>query len=161
MVGRIVVGFVAAVLAVLVFHQTGGMAAKALGLLPATWAPYNMTEFKGALPAATSVFTSLGFAGMPTLVNTMFWGGVWGIVFGLTHGLFPGGSMIVKGLVLGVIIALFNWTLLPFIQGSLRGIPNQVYFAGGVPMRMLTTLFFALPFGFGTGLFYGLLRRNA
>jgi hypothetical protein len=157
---RIIVGFIAAVIAVLVFHQPGGIAAKALGYVPATYTPYNMAEFKGALPAATNLFKSLGFAGVPILVNQMFWGGVWGVVFGLLYSALPGRQAVVKGLALGIIVALFNWTLLPFIQGSLRGIPNQVYFGGGNLQRILTTLFFALPFGIGTGLIYGLLRRD-
>ncbi len=161
MFARIVVGFIAGVLAVLVFHQTGGIAAKALGYLPATWVPYNMTEFKGAAGAATDLFRSLGFNGMPNLFNSLFWGGIWGVVFGAIHPKLPGGALIVKGLVLGIIIALFNWTILPFIQGQIRGMPNQAYFGGGNVQRMITTLFFALPFGVGAGLFYSLLRRRA
>jgi hypothetical protein len=157
--GRIIAGFVAAMLAVLFFHQVGGIAAKQLGLLPATWVPYNMAPFNGALPAATGLMKNLGFAGWPILFNLLFWGGVWGIVFAVINPALPSGSMIGKGIVFGLIVALFNWTALPFIQG-LRGIPNQVYFGGFVAPRMLTTLIFALPFGIGTGLFYGLLRRN-
>jgi hypothetical protein len=158
--GRIIAGFVAAMLAVLVFHQPAGIAAKTIGLLPATWTPYNMTALNSALPAVAGALKSLGFAGWPVIFNQLFWGGMWGILFALIHPMLPGRSMIVKGLSLGIVIAIFNWTLLPYIQGSLRGLPNQVYFGAGDPLRMAATLIFAVPFGLGTGLFYGLLRRN-
>jgi hypothetical protein len=159
--GRIIAGLLAAMLAVLFFHQPAGIVAKAFGLLPATWMPYNMAAHNGALPAVANAMKSAGFAGWPVLFNGLVWGGVWGIVFALINPALPGRAMILKGVAFGLVVAIFNWTALPYIQGTLRGLPNQAYFAGFVPLRMATTLAFAVPFGIGTGLFYGLLRRKS
>lgn len=51
-----------------------------------------------------------------------------------------------------------NWIVLPYIQ-TWRGIPNQTYFAGFVPQRMLIGLAFQLAFGLGLAIFYRMLRR--
>lgn len=156
--GRIFAGFLAGVLAVLVFHQPMGILLAKAGLLP-TFAPYNMAAHATANPAVAAFFNSVGFAGWPVIFNACFWGGVWGIVFALLYGIIPGGNAIVKGLVFGFLLILIsNWIVLPYIQ-TWRGIPNQVYFAGFNPQRMAIGLAFQLAFGLGLAIFYRMLRR--
>ena len=72
MLGRFVIGFIAAMLAVLVFHQPIGMLCKALGLIP-QYTPYNMAAHPTAAPALASMFKGFGFAGWPSLFNLLFW----------------------------------------------------------------------------------------
>ena len=91
MLGRFVIGFIAAMLAVLVFHQPIGMLCKALGLIP-QYTPYNMAAHPTAAPALASMFKGFGFAGWPSLFNLLFWGGLWGGLFGLFHDKLPGAS---------------------------------------------------------------------
>ena len=158
--GRIVTGFIAAMLAVVFFHQPIGLLCKYLGLIP-QFNAYSMAAHATAVPAVAAFFKGLGFAGWPVMFNNLFWGGLLGGLFGLINHKLPSGIMMVKGLIFGLIVVVVsNWLLLPFIQ-DLRGIPNQVYFAGFNPMRMLAGAMIVGGFGLGTGLFYGILRRNA
>ena len=62
---RLLLGFVAAFLATLIFHQIGLEICHLVGLTPNT--PYN---FKGVAPF-----------GVPQVISLAFWGGVWGFVF--------------------------------------------------------------------------------
>ena len=67
--------------------------------------------------------------------------------------------MWLRGLIFGLIIAVFsNWMVVPFIKGVVFGMPNQAYFAGFVPGRMLTNLAIQGGFGAALGLLYGLMR---
>lgn len=75
---RLLLGFVAAFLATLVFHQIGLEVCHLIGLTPNT--PYN---FKGIPPF-----------GVPQVISLAFWGGVWGFLFVLAEPWFerfPGG----------------------------------------------------------------------
>lgn len=157
--GRIVAGFIAGILAVLVFHQGAGILLAKAGLIP-SYSPYNMAAHATAHPAVAAFFKSVGFAGWPVIFNQAFWGGVWGILFALLYGIIPGGNAIVKGLVFGVLLVIVsNWVVLPYVQ-TMRGIPNQTYFAGFVPQRMLIGLAFQCAYGLGLAIFYRMLRRT-
>lgn len=159
MIGRVVAGFLAGILAVLVFHQLTGIALARAGLLP-TFNAYNMAAHPTALPAVTAFFKSIGFTGWPSIFNQAFWGGIWGIVFALLYGIIPGRGAIVKGLVFGILLVIIsNWIVLPYVQ-TMRGLPNQVYFAGFVPQRMLIGLLLQMAFGLGLAIFYRMLRRD-
>lgn len=57
-------GFIAGAIAVVVVHQSVVYALVATGMLPATSIPWNLKPY--------------GPLGVPTVVNTMFWGGLWG-----------------------------------------------------------------------------------
>jgi hypothetical protein len=65
---RLVLAFVAGVLAVPIFHQVLLWILHAAGLVPI--APFNV--------ARTKPF------GVPEIISISFWGGVWGVIFALT-----------------------------------------------------------------------------
>lgn len=156
---RLLLGFLAAVLAVLLVHQPIIHTLAGMGMIQGR--AYNMAALGTAPLALTTFMKSLGFAGWPILFNTMFWGGVWGVIFALVHHRLPGGLLILKGLVFGLLILVFsNWIGLPFIRGTLLGMPNNPYFAGFVPDRMLAGALIVGGFGAGLGFLYSVLRRD-
>lgn len=166
---RVIVGFIAGGLAVLLAHEPIIMLLVKNGILPATAVPYNMAPLARAPAAVTDAMKNLGFLGLPTLFNSVFWGGLWGVVFSLVHPRLPGGMMLIKGLIFGILVVIFsNWLILPFIRGTLLGLPNISYFAGAITqnplrvdwMRLLPSLLILSGFGTGLGLIYGLLRRD-
>ena len=144
---RLALGFIAAAVAVVVAHQVIIFLLTKAGILPAATVAWNMKPY--------------GPFNVPTLVNSMFWGGLWGALFGLIHERLPGGALWLKGLVYGLLIVIVsNWTLLPLIRRAL-GVTNAAqiaFFSGFDPMRMLAVLLILGGFGIGTGIIYGLLR---
>jgi hypothetical protein len=144
--GRIVLGFTAAAISVLVVHEGIIFALNAAGYVPTRgWA---MTP---AIPPF----------GVPRLVNNVFWGGLWGVLFALVYDWIPGGAAWLKGLIFGLfIVVASNWSLLPLIRGKLFGVPNQVLFGGWVPMRMAIVVCIVGGFGLGLGIVYGLIARK-
>ena len=147
-VGRIVLGFIAAAISVLVVHETIIYLLNAAGYIPGRgWA---MTP---AIPPWN----------VPRLVNNVFWGGLWGVLFALLYDRIPGGMAWLKGLIFGLfIVVVSNWTLLPLIRGQVFGItrPPQVLFGGFDPTRMVIVVLIVGGFGLGLGVIYGLLARK-
>ena len=149
--GRMVLGFIAAAISVLIVHQGIVYGLTATGYLPGPNRAWSMTA---TIPPY----------GVPYLVNTVFWGGLWGVLFALIHRWLPGGWMWLKGLIFGLLIVLIsNWTLLPLIKGQVFGVtrPPQVLFSGYDPMRMLIVVLIVGGFGLGLGIIYGLIARNS
>lgn len=147
-VGRIVLGFVAAVIAVLVVHEGIIYLLTAGGYLP----PPNR---------AWSMAPPVPPYGVPRLVNNAFWGGLWGILFALVYDWIPVGMSWLKGLIFGLfIVVVSNWILLPLIKGRVFGQPNQVLFGGMNQTRMLIVVAIVGGFGLGLGIIYGLIARN-
>src|SRR4029453_17359829 len=134
-----IVGFVAGALGVLVFHQLGFWLAKELGLLNAQL--YSMRP----VPPW----------GVPTIVSQAFWGGLWGIAGAFLIERLPGVLHGALGWMLfaGVIVTLVNW----FIVLPIKGAP----IGGGFRMNALVVvpIVYAV-WGFGMGLFAGLLRTG-
>ncbi|MBV1797371.1 hypothetical protein [Siccirubricoccus sp. G192] len=135
---RALFGFIAAVLAVLTFHQGMWALLYAAGMLPR--APFPM------LP--TSPF------GVPLILSLCFWGGLYGLVFGL---LLPRPPRQVPtwllGLGLGLVAALVSW----FIVAPLKGQPVA---AGFVPQRILISVLINGAWGIGVGLILPALLRT-
>lgn len=100
---RIALGFFAAVVSVLIFHQgmwsiLHYMALPGLGMPP----PYPM----GPVPPF----------GVPRIVDLCFWGGVWGALFGAVwRG--PRTSTWWAGIILGIAAALTGLFIVPAIKG--------------------------------------------
>lgn len=141
----LVLGFIAAGIAVLTVHQAIVYGLVGAKFLPPTSQPWST--------AAIAPF------GIPKILNDVFWGGLWGALFAAIWPKIPGGSMWLRGLLYGLMIAVVsNWILLPFIRGTLLSMPRQVFFAGFDPTRMAATLLILGGFGLATGLIYGLLR---
>jgi hypothetical protein len=108
-IGRIVLGFIAAAISVVVVHQSIVYGLTIAGVIRGQ--PWSMAPF--------------GPFGIPTIANSVFWGGLWGALFGLIHDRLPGDSSAIKGLVYGLLIVVFsNWLLLPLIRGQIFGQPN-------------------------------------
>ena len=150
MVLRIVFGFLAAVLAVLIVHQPTIAALAAAKILPPTAVAFNMEAFKTAPVFLTQAFTAIGFKGWPVLFNLMFWGGMWGIFYGVALAPLSMASWL-KGLLLGLLVVVAgNWILVPLIKGG-------PLFSGFDPLRMSITALINMPFGIATGIIYGLV----
>lgn len=142
---RVVLGFIAAAISVLVVHQGIIYLLTAGGYIPGR--PWSMTH---TIPPFR----------VPYLVNSVFWGGLWGILFAFIHQWLPGGMMWLKGLIYGLLmVVVSNWILLPLIKGQVFGVPNQVLFAGFNPTRMLIGAIIVGGFGLGLGFIYGLIAR--
>jgi hypothetical protein len=130
-------GFVAAVIAVLTFHQ--GMVAllHALGLVPL--APYR-----------TSPVPPFG---VPWIANLCFWGGLYGIVFGLLAPRFAW-PMWVCGLITGIIAALVGMFIV-------AGIKHNPIANGWQPWPIARSLLINGSWGLGLGLILPLLMPRA
>jgi hypothetical protein len=142
--GRIVLGFIAAAITVLIVHES----------------IIYLLFMAGYLPnVAWSMTPRIAPFGVPRLVNTVFWGGLWGALFALVYNWIPGAAAWLKGLIFGLfIVVVSNWTLLPLVKGGVFGQPNQVLFADWNPQRMLITIAIVGGFGLGLGIVYGLIR---
>lgn len=146
---RILLGFIAGAIAVATVHQAIVWGLVNAAWLPATAQPWNMKPY--------------GPLGVPTIANSMFWGGLWGALFGLIWDKLPGGAIWVRGLVFGLLITLIsNFTLLPIIRKAL-GVTNPAQialFAGGDPKRMLAVALILGGFGMALAAIYGLMARR-
>ncbi|HYU11314.1 MAG TPA: hypothetical protein VEK82_01985 [Stellaceae bacterium] len=134
---RLLLGFVAAFLATLTFHQIGIWVLHAVGLT-------------GATPWVTTPIPPLG---VPSVLSLAFWGGLWGIVFVLIERWLarcPGGYW-VGAVVFGAIVpTLVFW----FVVLPLRGAPV----GGGFrwPGVLVGPIVDGL-WGLGTAVFLGVL----
>lgn len=129
--GRVVSGFCAGFIAVLVFHQVMLALLHAAGITPAV--PYSTR--------ATAPW------GVPQVWSLAFWGGVWGVVFAI---LWPAissrGRYVFTGLVFGAIApTLVAW----FVVAPLKGAPIA---GGGHPAAIATALLVNAAWGVGTAL---------
>jgi len=144
--GRIVLGFVAAAITVVVAHE---------GII-------YLLAIAGFIPnRAWSMTPAIPPWGVPRLINNIFWGGLWGVLFALVYEKIPGGAGWLKGLIYGLfIVVVSNWVLLPLIKGQIFGQANQVLFSGWDPQRMLVTLAIIGGFGIGLGIIFGVIARG-
>lgn len=152
---RIVGGFVAGALAVLIFHQGMYVLIQQLlkmgilGAPPLGGTPWNM----GPDPAAF---------GLPRILNQAFWGGLWGILFAFLIDRMPGGIALIKGLIFGIVFPMLlgGWIFIALI----KGVPM---FSGAMakgPFNIMALrngfLLNGLAFGIGLGLLYPLIART-
>jgi hypothetical protein len=137
---RALLGFAAAVVSVLTFHQ-------------GTWA---ILHAAGLMPPAPFPTRPVPPSGVPQVASLCFWGGLYGAAFGLALPRLPRAPTWLLGLGLGLLAALVGW----FVVAPLRGQPM----AGGfVPARMLVSVLINGAWGIGVGLILPLLlgRRTA
>ena len=149
---RVVGGFIAGALAVLIFHQGMYVLMQQAGL-PLGGTAFNMSPDKAAY-------------GMPRLLNQMFWGGLWGIVFAYMIDRLPGPN-VVRGLIFGMVFPMLlgSWLILALIKGT--PIFSGAMAKGGFNILALRNGFLlnGLAFGIGLGLLYPAIagmfsRRN-
>lgn len=132
---RALLGFTAAVISVLIFHQ--GM-----------WA---LLHFAGLMPPPYSI-TPTSPLGIPAIVSGCFWAGLYGAAFGL---LAPrlGAPLWLCGLMLGLIATVVGWVVVAPLKG-------QPVFGGFVPINMLRPVLIVGAWGLGVGLILPLLMRR-
>ncbi len=139
---RAAIGFLAAVLSVLVFHQGMILFLRETGLFgfPRTALVWNLA----ANPRAF---------GLPTLLNQCFWGGLYGAAFGI---LAPRARlpMWLSGLITGAATTLVGM----FVIAAIRGTPIA---AGWQLLPWLRGLSIGIPFGIGVWLFYTAITSRA
>lgn len=143
-VARIVGGFLAGALAVLIFHQ--GMylliqqlqKAQMLGAPLLSGVPWNMSPDANAF-------------GMPRTLNQAFWGGLWGIVFAHLINLMPGPN-VVRGFVFGCIFPMLlgSWLIVSLIKG--QPLFADAFGKNGFNIMRLRNGFLLNGVGFGIGL---------
>jgi hypothetical protein len=134
---RLLLGFVAAFLATLTFHQIGIWGLHAVGLTVATpWTTTPIPPF-----------------GVPSVISLAFWGGVWGVLFVLIERVLarsPGGYW-VGATLFGAIVPTL---VLMFVVFPLKGRP----LGGGFAWQLIVTLLIAHGlWGLGTAVFLGVL----
>jgi len=133
---EMILGFIAAAVAVVAVHQSIIFVLNKAGVLPNK--PWSMDP--------------IGQFGIPTIVNSIFWGGLWGVVFAILHDVLPGNATWIKGLVFGLLIALIsNFTLLPLIKGT-------PLFMGYDVKKIVGVLIVLSGFGMATAAIYDILR---
>jgi hypothetical protein len=128
---KLLLGFVAGFVAVLLFHQPALALLANIGLTEAT--TYSMRP--------TPPF------GVPQVLSISFWGGVWGVLYALVESRFPrGAGYWIYAFLFGAILAtLVAW----FVVAPLKGAPV----AGGWEIsRMMTGFLVNGAWGVGTGL---------
>jgi hypothetical protein len=130
---RALLGFLAAVLSVLIFHQ--GMVA--------------LLYVVGAISSAPYAITPVGPFAVPRIIDLCFWGGVYGILFGIALPSLPRRPMWLKGLLLGLIAAVVGW----FVVAPLKGLPVA---AGWSPNAMMMSVLINGAWGIGVGIFWKL-----
>jgi hypothetical protein len=137
---KLILGFIAGVIAVLLFHQP------ALGFL----------AHVGVVKAGTYSFAATGPLHVPQVISLSFWGGVWGVLFAAVESRFPRGARYwVYALAFGAIVpTLVAW----FVVAPIKGLPIA---AGWQVNRMITGLVINGAWGLGTALLLALGLRFA
>ena len=135
---KLVLGFVAGFLAVLLFHQPAVVLLAHAGLIKA--GVYSL--------AATPPF------GVPQVISLSFWGGIWGIVLALVEQRFPrGGFYWLYAFLFGAIFpTLVAW----FVVSPLKHLPTA---AGWQAARMLAGFVANGAWGVGAALLLVLTYR--
>ena len=133
---RAAMGFVAAVIAVLTFHQ--GM-----------WALLHVLDLQGLKMPAAYPFDGVPPWHVPRIVNLCFWGGLYGLVFGILHPRMTG-PMWLNGLCFGIAAVLVGY----FVVAPIKGLP-----IGGnwVVNNWIRSILINGSFGVGIGVIYPLL----
>jgi hypothetical protein len=135
---RAVLGFIAAVVSVLIFHQGMWALLHLAGLMPPPYPTRGVPPF-----------------GVPLIIDLCFWGGVWGAAFGLILPRLPAAyPMWVRGLGLGCAAALVGLFVVPLI----KGLPVA---GGWAAMAFVRSFLINGSWGIGVGLLLPLLMRQS
>jgi hypothetical protein len=136
---RVIYGFAAGAVAVLVFHQGMVLLLHLAGQIPRF--PWSMA------PVAP--------LGVPTIVNQMFWGGLWGVAFAFVGSRLPVPNELGRGVVFGLLgpWLLGNGVLVPLIKGG-----NLLF--GFNPQNMWRGALIGAAFGLGLAVVMKLIGRR-
>ena len=135
---KLVFGFIAGFVAVLLFHQ------------PVLAVLTNV----GFVKANTYSLAATAPLGVPQVISISFWGGVWGVVYAAVEHRFPRGAAYwLAAFAFGAILpTLVSW----FVVSPLKG---QAPAGGWQVNRMITALVINGAWGFGTAILLRILRR--
>ena len=138
---NMIIGFIAAALAVLIFHQ-------------------GMLYLLGQLGWTRGTPWSLSPVGpweVPKLINAMFWGGLYGVLFGLIADRMPGGSYWMKGFIFGLVFTtiLGSWLIVSLIKG--RPVFRGFFESYDITRLRNGFLLNSIAFGIGLGLLYQMM----
>jgi hypothetical protein len=136
---RALLGFIAAAISVLTFHQ-------------AMWEALHLLNLPGLgmpPPYPTRPVPPLG---VPLILDLCFWGGLYGIVFALVLPRLTA-PLWLCGLVLGIIAALVGLLVVPAIKGLPIG-------AGWVPLSWVRSFLINGFWGIGVGIILPLMLRR-
>jgi len=136
---RAVLGFAAAVIAVLTFHQ--GM-----------WEVLHLLDLPGLGMPPPYPIAGVPPWGVPRIISLCFWGGLYGAVFGLLLPRFTWPTWLC-GLITGLIAAVVGLIVVP----ALKGLPIG---AGWVPLSWVRSFLINGSWGLGLGLILPLLSRG-
>ena len=128
---RALLGFIAAVISVLIFHQ--GM-----------WAALHTLALPGLAMPPPYPIDPIPPWGIPRIINLCFWGGLYGIVFGLILPRLTA-PLWLCGLGLGVIAALVGILVVPAVKGLPIG-------SGWILLNWVRSLLINGFWGIGVGL---------
>ncbi len=139
MIKNLLLGFIAAAIAVVTTHEVINYVLLQAGMFPRI--PWSMA------PAAVT--------GLPQIVSDMAWGGLWGVLFAAIGSSLPGSSWTMKGLIFGVLgpALLGVFILLPLITARFP------LFFGGDPKLLISVLLILAGFGATMGFIYGKLAK--
>jgi hypothetical protein len=135
---NVVTGFAAAAIAVVTVHQCIVFGLDSAGIIKrAAWSLDPVGPFQ-----------------IPTILNSIFWGGLWGAVLALVYPKLPGSAAWLKGLVFGWLIYLLsNNLILPLMKG-------KPLFYGGDTNQLLSVFLILSGFGAATAVIYNALRNR-
>jgi hypothetical protein len=137
---RALLGFIAAVISVLIFHQ--GM-----------WAALHTLALPGLAMPPPYPIDPIPPWGIPRIINLCFWGGLYGIVFGLILPRLTA-PLWLCGLGLGVIAALVGILVVPAVKGLPIG-------SGWILLNWVRSLLINGFWGIGVGLILPQLTARA
>ena len=130
---RLLIGFVAGFLSVLIFQMAAIAILQAAGIA----FPFSPWSMEPVPPF-----------GVPRSLSAAFWGGLWGIVYALLEPKLTAWlGWLAGGLAFGILPVLVLW----FVVLPLKGLPTAGGFA---PMRMLIGVVVHVAFGLGTAVFF-------
>ena len=136
---RALLGFIAAVISVLIFHQ--GM-----------WAALHTLALPGLAMPPPYPIDPIPPWGIPRIINLCFWGGLYGIVFGLMLPRLTA-PLWLCGLGLGVIAALVGILVVPAVKGLPIG-------SGWILLNWVRSLLINGFWGIGVGLILPMLMAR-
>lgn len=132
-------GFLAGALSVITIHELLVFIFKSLKILPAA-EPWSMQP--------TGIF------GVPTILNSLFWGGLWGVVYVLIKPKMPFNEPLQNGLIFGLAIAIIsNFIVIPLIK------KKPLFLDFKLP-AITAVLIILIGFGMGTAKIYEMLITN-
>jgi hypothetical protein len=136
---RALLGFIAAAISVLTFHQ-------------AMWEALHLLNLPGLGMPPPYPMRPVPPLGVPLILDLCFWGGLYGIVFALVLPRLTA-PLWLCGLVLGIIAALVGLLVVPAIKGLPIG-------AGWVPLSWVRSFLINGFWGIGVGIILPLMVRR-